>query len=303
MSEPLVSVIVGVYNKERYVGECLQSVLAQTYPRFELIVVDDASTDGSFAAIQKIQDDRLRIVRMPENSGHPGVPRNRGIQLAQGKYLAFLDADDIWMPDKLEKQVAYMEAHPEFPFTHTRCQVIDADGREQYLRHDGIYPPPGDYFADLVQHCFVCTSTVMLRLELVKQMGGFSEEWCFKSGQDYEFFVRCAKMVPFGMPDGVLVKYRNFPGTVSRRVSNWRSIPRDYIRHKIFLRRRSLWAGKMTETQMREIACAAAEENAYFWRQQRKFGKAAWFVWQMIRLAPFASRSWKQGLAVGLRRR
>ena len=302
MRSPRVSVIVGVYNKTRHVGECLRSVLTQTRPDFELLVVDDASTDGSLAEVRKISDERIRIVQMPRNSGHPGVPRNRGIHLAQGEYLAFLDADDVWMPDKLEKQVAYMDRHPEFAITHTRCLVVDGEGREMYLRHGGNYPLPGDVFADLMRHCFICTSTVMLRKELTDRIGGFSEEPCFKSGQDYEFFVRCARNGPVGMPEGVLAKYRHVPGTVSRRAANWRSLPRDFVRHRIFWRRRALWEGKMTEADMRRIARDAAEENAHHWRREREFRKVAWFAGQMIRLAPGNARGWRQLAAAGLRR-
>ena len=302
MRSPKVSVVVGVYNKERHVGECLRSVLAQTRPDFELVVVDDASTDGSRGEIQMVRDDRIRFVQMPRNSGHPGVPRNRGIGLARGEYLAFLDADDVWMPEKLEKQVAYMDSHPEFAITHTRCMVMDGEGREIYLRHGGNYPPPGDVFAELMKHCFICTSTVMLRKELTDQIGVFSEEPCFKSGQDCEFFARCARVSPVGMPDGVLAKYRNVPDTVSRRAANWRSLPRDYVRHRIFWRRRALWAGQMTEPDMRRIAYCAAEENANHWRGAREFRKAAWFAGQMICLAPGNTMGWRQLAAAGLRR-
>jgi glycosyltransferase involved in cell wall biosynthesis len=302
MNEPLVSVIVGVYDKERYVGECLRSVMDQTYRHFELIVVDDASEDCSLQQILTIRDDRTRVVAMEKNSGHPGVPRNRGIRMAQGQYLAFLDADDVWMPEKLEKQVAYMEAHPEYPFSHMRCWVIDAAGNELYLRHGGDYPLAGDCFVDLMMHCFICTSSVMLRRSLVEQIGVFSEEDCFKSGQDYEYFVRCAKAVGVGIPEGVWVKYRNFPDTVSRHTGNWRSIPRDFIRHRIFLSRKSLWSGKLDESTVRWIAWGAAEENAYYWRQRRKFAKAAWFAAQMIWLKPFRTGGWRQLLAASARR-
>lgn len=302
MSEPLVSVIVGVYNKERYVGECLRSVLAQTYANFELIVVDDGSTDGSAAEIGKIHDDRMRFVQWPRNSGHPGTTRNQALRMSRGAYFAFLDADDAWMPEKLGKQVAYMEAHPEFLFSHSGCRVVDADGQDLYLRHGGRYPPPGDCLAELLKHCFICTSTVMVRKELVGQVGVFTEEDCFRSGQDYEFFVRCAKATGIGILEEPLTRYRLHAGTVSRRSSNWRSIPRDYIRHRIFLRRRNLWDGKIEEADMRAIARSAAEENACYWRKQGEFRKAAWFAWQMIRMEPTGVSGWRQLAAAGVRR-
>lgn len=297
MKNPLVSVIVGVYNKERFVGECLRSVLAQTYPHFELIVVDDASTDGSLADIEKIHDHRLRLIKRTENSRHPGIPRNQGLELAQGDYIAFLDADDLWLPEKLETQLAYMHEHPEYPFTHTRCWVIDENGKELYLRHDGRYPPNGDCLLPLMRHCFICTSSVMMRAELQKRVGLFSEERCFNSGQDYEFFVRCAKSADIGMPETVLVKYRYFAGTVSRHSGNWRSTPADFMRHLLFLRRPALWKGRLSRNQMRDIAHAAAEENARYWRVRHGFAHAAWFARQMIKLRPFSASGWRQGVA------
>ncbi|MBP5787804.1 MAG: glycosyltransferase family 2 protein [Kiritimatiellae bacterium] len=305
MEGPLVSVIVGVYNKERFVGECLRSVLAQTYQNWELIVVDDASTDGSLAEVECAVggDPRVRILRRETNSGHPGVARNEGIRAARGKYVAFLDADDLWKREKLAVQTAYMEAHPEYSFTHTKCEVIDDMGDFLTLRHGGIYPPNGDCLKALLTHCFVCTSSVMVIMALLEETGGFSEELCFRSGQDYEFFVRCAKRHAFGMPNPVLVQYRRFSGTVSRNSENWRSMPSDFIRHKIFLHRPSLWRGRVHRRDVRNMALHSADENAYAARSQGHWGHAAWFAWQLICLSPWKREGWKHLMASIARRK
>ncbi len=305
MPPPLVSVIVGVYNKERFVGECLRSVLAQTYPNWELIIVDDASTDASLAEIERTvgHDPRAHILRRETNSGHPGVARNEALRAARGKYVAFLDADDLWKPEKLAIQTSYMEIHPEYPFTHTRCEEIDAAGRFLDLRHGGIYPPDGNCLLALLRHCFVCTSSVMVRMAVLKETGVFSEEKCFKSGQDYEFFVRCAKDHPFGMPEAVLVRYRRFDGTVSRNPANWRSMPSDFVRHKIFLERPALWKGRLSRQAVRGIALDSAEENAYAARRDGRWEHVAWFAAQIIRLSPWSPRGWKQlGASVARRK-
>lgn len=296
MDDPLVSVIVGVYNKERFVGECLRSVLAQTYANWELIVVDDASTDGSLGEVERAvgHDPRVRIIRRERNSGHPGVARNEALRSARGKYVAFLDADDLWKPGKLAVQTAFMEARPEYPFTHTRCEEIDEAGNFLNLRHGGVYPPDGDCLKALLTHCFVCTSSVMLRTALLEETGLFSEEKCFRSGQDYEFFVRCAKDHPFGMPEPVLVRYRRFDGTVSRNAANWRSMPSDFVRHRLFLGRASLWQGRLSPREVRAMAVDSAEENAYAARRNGHWRHAAWFAAQIIRLLPWSPRGWKQ---------
>ena len=303
MKEPLVSVIVGVYNKERYVGECLQSVLAQTYPRFELIVVDDASTDGSFAAIQKIQDDRLRIVRMTANSGLPAIPRNRGLALARGEYVAFLDADDRWLDQKLHKQVDFMRRRPEFPLTHTGCYVIDSAGMRKEIRHQGSVPPSGEYFRGLMNHCWICLSTVMLRRDLVDKIGLFNESPDYLTGEDWEFFWRTARYHPIGFLEEPLAEYRKHENNICKIGWNWRGTPRDYLTLNRFFRRRELWEGVVTPAELKEALLDAANENSHYWRIRLSKGKAAWFAWQMVRLAPWDARGWRHLAAAALRRK
>lgn len=298
MGEPVASVVVGVYNKERHVAECLRSVLAQTLRDFELIVVDDGSTDRSLEVVQGFRDPRIRLIRREANSGLPAVPRNQAMGMARGKYLAFLDADDVWMPDKLEKQVAFMEGHPEFPLTHTRCMVVDDAGKDLYLRNHGNYPPDGDCFVALLRKCFICTSTVMLRRELAERAGGFTEDRKFRCGEDWEFFLRCAKGAAFGMPEGVLAKYRWSPDSVFHHPDSW-----DSASCRAFLGRPEVWRDRLDGSVVRDMAVEEAEEHAFYWRRRSDFGRAAWFAWQMIRLMPFRAGGWRQLVAAGFRRR
>ena len=293
---PLVSVIVGVYNKERFVGECLRSVLAQTYTNWELIVVDDASTDNSLAEAERAiaGDSRTRILRRKTNSGHPGVARNEGLRAARGRYVAFLDADDLWKPEKLSVQVAFMEEHPEYPLTHTRCEEIDAEGRVLRVRHGDNLPPPGDCLRELFRHCFICTSTVMVRKDFGEALGWFPEKPEYRCGEDYEFFVRCAGKGLVGMPDGLLGCYRNVPLTISRSADNWKATPSDYPRKCIFFRRKELWQGRLTPGEMRRIAWDAADENAWHWRSRGNRTRAFWFALQMMRWRPLTPQTWRQ---------
>ena len=293
--EPLVSVIVGVYNKERFVGECLRSVLAQTYTNWELIVVDDASTDNSLAEAERVIADapRVRILRRETNSGHPGVVRNEAVRTSHGKYVAFLDADDLWKPEKLAVQVAYMEEHPEYPLTHTRCEEIDAEGQVLRVRHGGNLPPPGDCLRELFRHCFICTSTVVVRKDFGEALGWFPEKPEYRCGEDYEFFVRCAGKGLVGMPDGILGCYRNVPLTISRRGDNWKATPSDYPRKCIFFRRKELWQGRLTPGEMRRIAWDAADENAWHWRSRGNRTRAFWFALRMMRWRPLTPQTWR----------
>ncbi len=108
MVNNMVSVIMPVYNSECFIEEAILSVQAQTYPYWELIIVDDGSTDGSAMIAERYagRDGRIRLFRFQKSSGMPAVPRNKGIQEARGRYIAFLDSDDTWLPDKLQQQVA-----------------------------------------------------------------------------------------------------------------------------------------------------------------------------------------------------
>jgi glycosyltransferase involved in cell wall biosynthesis len=119
MTSPLISCIVPVFNGERYLGEALDSILAQTYRPLEVIVVDDGSTDGT-AALAETYRDRVRYAYQPEAG--PPATRNQGVRLARGEYVAFLDADDLWHPEKLARQVALLQARPELACCLTHVQ-------------------------------------------------------------------------------------------------------------------------------------------------------------------------------------
>src|SRR5438874_1624069 len=115
MSRPLVSVVIPTYNSAHYIGEAVQSVLAQTYTNFEVIVVDDGSTDDTRERLESVAG-RIRYLYQP--NGGVSKARNRGIQEARGELIAFLDGDDEWLPEKLAKQLAYMRANPSSPLVH-----------------------------------------------------------------------------------------------------------------------------------------------------------------------------------------
>lgn len=128
MSSPLVSIIIPVYNAAATISGTVHSVLRQTYPHFEIILVDDASSDNSLECITAIaaQHKAITIITLARNGG-PGVARNKGIERAKGKYIAFLDADDRWFPEKLEKQIAFMQAH-NYLLTYTWYNTADKNG-------------------------------------------------------------------------------------------------------------------------------------------------------------------------------
>lgn len=129
MSE-LVSIIVPVYNAEKFIRETMESVLAQTYPDWELLLVEDGSSDGSAKVIDSFitekQETRIRLIRQPSNQGAARA-RNRGLKEAQGRYIAYLDADDLWVPEKLQKQLLFMK-EKDAAFVFTGYEFADENG-------------------------------------------------------------------------------------------------------------------------------------------------------------------------------
>lgn len=158
---PLVSIITSSFNSDDFVEKTIISVLSQTFHDWELIIVDDCSTDSSVNLIQNymINDTRIKLIQMPRNSG-AAVARNAGIEAAIGRYIAFLDSDDLWLPDKLERQLNFMEDN-NYHFTFTAYEKIDEDG--EYFGYVGV--PNKVSYHDLLKTCTIGCLTAMYDTE------------------------------------------------------------------------------------------------------------------------------------------
>jgi glycosyltransferase involved in cell wall biosynthesis len=126
----LVSIITPCYNSARFISETIESVLSQTYQNWEMLIVDDCSTDASYEIVLEYaaKDKRIKAYRMEHNSGAAAC-RNKAIELSQGEYVAFLDSDDLWLPEKLEKQLQFMQDH-NADFSFTEYEHIDEEGKQ-----------------------------------------------------------------------------------------------------------------------------------------------------------------------------
>jgi glycosyltransferase involved in cell wall biosynthesis len=166
----LVSVVVPVFNGAAFLGRALDSIFAQTYQTWEVVVVDDGSTDdsGGVAEACARQDERVQVVRQP--NGGPGVARNRGIVECRGEFLQFLDADDELCPSKLMDQVAYLNAHPEVDIVAGQAEYFDARGRLEAMDCD---PPAFSIGADLLLRNFICVNSPLTRRRALGSIGGF----------------------------------------------------------------------------------------------------------------------------------
>ena len=186
---PKVSIIVPVYNAGRFLEQTLQSVLLQDFTDWELLLVNDCSTDDSTEIIRRHEDDkRIRLINLDKNGG-AAVARNRGINLAKGRYIAFLDSDDIWKSDNLSKQVAFMEKG-NYVFSFSKIRMTDEEGKPVSSIRE--IPERVDY-KYLLRKTVIATSSVMLDRQAI---GNFSMP-LRRSGQDYATWLMLLRKVPY----------------------------------------------------------------------------------------------------------
>jgi teichuronic acid biosynthesis glycosyltransferase TuaG len=165
--QPLVSIVVPVYNAARFMDDTIQTVLNQTYQNWELLLVDDCSSDDSVQIIQKYQkkDERIKLFKLSENSG-AAIARNTGIDKANGHYLAFLDADDLWVKNKLELQVAFMQ-EKNAAFSFTGYEFADENGRPNGKK---VHVPKTITYKQALKNTTIWTSTVMLDMQVINKL-------------------------------------------------------------------------------------------------------------------------------------
>jgi glycosyltransferase involved in cell wall biosynthesis len=188
MAESVVSVVIPVYNARDVIRETLESLFAQTYPHFDVIVVDDGSTDGSGEVVQGYGD---RVRYMVQRNAGVACARNRGIAAARGKYIALLDHDDLWGREKLAKQVSVLDSQPSVGMVVTDVAHIDRAGRP--MNQAGLAYQPQHEFARLFVQGFVPTpSATLIRKDLLEAVGGFDEQFNSAGMDDHELWTRIA---------------------------------------------------------------------------------------------------------------
>ena len=169
---PLVSVIIPTYNRWPMIGEAVRSVLAQTFNGFEVIVVDDGSIDPTVASLNG-HDSRLKVLSQPRAG--VAAARNAGVDMSRGKYIAFLDSDDLWSPEKLAIQTTFMEQNPALHICQTEeVWIRDGVRVNPKLKHR---KPSGDIFRRSLELCLVSPSAVMMMKELFYSAGRFDESF------------------------------------------------------------------------------------------------------------------------------
>ncbi len=209
-NQPTVSVVIPAYNSAAYLEDSIESVLGQSYPHFELIVVDDGSTDNT-AEVMGSYAGRCTYVRQ-ENAGSAEA-RNHGIRLAKGELIAFLDADDIWVPHKLERQIEFFKAHPDAGMVYAHHVRVEKDGRERPSRRGLEDLPSGQIFEKLFVQNIIPTSSVILTREAIEKVGMFGAD--LRRAQDFDLWLRVAHDFNcYAVPEA-LHKFRSHEGSAS----------------------------------------------------------------------------------------
>lgn len=203
-----VSIIAPVYNSAEYIEESIQTVLNQTYPNIEYIIMDAGSTDGTLEITQRYAD-RLTIISEPDNGQSDAI--NKGWKRATGDILAWLNGDDLYYPDTVEKAVTFLQEHPETMWVYGNAQFLYEDGTPGNFHYPIL---PWDYEKLLTFGCYISQPSVFLRKEVIERFGYLDESLHF--GMDYEYWLRIGKVFPPVHVPAVRAKVKIFRDTKSR---------------------------------------------------------------------------------------
>ena len=285
-SAPRVSVVLPVYNGERYLGEAIDSVLAQTFRNREIICVDDGSTDGSFDILQRYRD-RVRIIRQ-ENAGQGGA-RNTGANQARGEFLAFLDQDDRWYPQKLEREVACLEGDRQAVLVYSNSDRMDESGRVTQVgatlaeRASALVSPLGR----LIGEGLVLPSSLLVRREAFARAGGFDAH--LRGFEDFDLSARLKQLGTFVfLPESGLC-YRCHAAGFSR--AGGMAVIQS--RERFLLKMRTLYAGDVEKERLIRAMlaeCYADWGMAELRAGNRRGGRG--FLWRSIRHNPAKVRTY-----------
>jgi glycosyltransferase involved in cell wall biosynthesis len=213
-TEPLFSVIIPTYNREAFIEKAARSVLTQTYPNFELLVVDDGSTDNTEKIVSSFRDTRLFYFKQ-NNRGASGA-RNTGIKKARGAFICFLDSDDLWVPEKLSISSEYIDRFPEIKIFHTEeIWFRRGEHLNQKRKHT---KPSGRVYGNALKLCCIGMSTAIVKKEVFSSIGMFDET--FEACEDYDLWLRASNVFEVKLiPEALTIKHGGRPDQLS--VKTW----------------------------------------------------------------------------------
>jgi glycosyltransferase involved in cell wall biosynthesis len=267
MPDPvLVSVVIPTFNREAYLRDAIRSVSVQTYEAWELIVVDDGSTDGTRRYVEGLPDPRVRLIAS-EPTGNPGRACNLGLAAARGYYVAFLDSDDWWEPEKLALQVEALSTHPGCEWCYTGRRTVADGGEVTLFDSRGLVPYDGWILERLaLGDATIIRSTVMAERALLERVGGFDA--AFEAAEDSDLWLRLATLSPIAVVPRILATRRAHAGSYSATTATFRGLneafgrmiartPSSHIRG-LLRRKRHIWLLRLAEEERRARNYAAA---------------------------------------------
>ena len=291
---PSVSVVMPAYNAERWIARAVKSVLSQTLSQWELIVINDGSTDGTEDVVRGFDDPRIRVIS--QKNGGAAHARNVGIRNASGRYIALLDADDWYERRHLERTVAFLDEHPECSLVGTNYHFVNYKGQttvgckpKEIRGQPGDGPIPDYFRATMRNRCYPITCCAVFRRELVPELGDFDAS--LPSDEDHDFWTRWAMRSRFGYIDEPLSYYlvdtpgsnrKDLESSVRARVRSWRKLSamesadspfvKSYARYRSFrlFRLTALAVAVGHIDEVREISCfwPSSPTHPHWW-----FGK------------------------------
>ena len=291
---PTISVIVPAYNAERTILETIKSVLQQTFSDFELIIINDGSTDQTVELLDTVEDSRLKIFDY-ENGG-TSVARNRGLAHATGEFIAFLDADDLWTSDKLQLQLAALQQHPEAGVAYSWAYYMDEQGK--FFHADKPIFFYGNVYAELLVRDFIVSgSNCLIRRQAIESVGEFDP--ALSCAQDWDYWLRLAARWPFVVVPKLQIYYRISSNSASSNIEltekcSFIVIERGFQAASMeiqFLKKQSI------ANNYRHLA------HRYFTRVPTTYGirQARLKLWLAVRLYPQILRDrWTQNLVLKL---
>jgi len=284
---PSVSVVLATYNYGRYMAGALDSALGQTLNDLEIIVIDDGSTDETRQVMRPyLTNPRVRYFGT-DHCGQPAA-KNAGVRLARAPLIAFLDADDLWLPTKLEKQVALFDANTNLGVVYSRRWLMDEQGRHVHFTQPLL--PRGNVLGAMFRHNFICFSSAMVRRSALEEVGLFDTDLALAI--DYDLWLRIAQRYPFDYVDEPLVKYRTGHASLSRRTEE-----RLKTAARIMARFLDEYGGRaaLDSTVVRRAQAETYYEIALAIRSRSRWTSLPWYL-RALRSAPNFGLAW-QGLA------
>jgi len=236
-NEPFVSIITPMYNAEKYIAQTIDSVIKQTYQKWEMIIVDNCSTDNSRIIVNQISDDRIKLIELEYNSGGPARPRNIGLDNAQGEFIAFLDADDVWLPEKLEKQIKFIQKD-DVDIVHTLANVVDDKGNYMMtFKNQRIFNILK--FIISKDNILFYTNNININSVLMKKNNiRFDEDVNLITLEDWRYWIDCKNSnLSINLCKEVLINYRVHIASISSRSTDAGYRKAIYMLSKLFLRK------------------------------------------------------------------